>query len=152
MSGLCQPLPLTQSVSAIFYHQYILDNLLLRLMSCDRLLDVPRIGKFSYFLCCHITYHIELNIHIIKIVCINLVYSEDLCKEQMRLYMVGIGPWIRFPDTLHELLAHLPAVLGMYEYFLRLIIIYLLNFGKAEIFLNSSEEEILAFSSTLILF
>jgi hypothetical protein len=108
---------------------FMLDNLLLRLMSCDRLLDVPRIGKFSSLLCCHSrTYwashscyqHNQLQHirHRVQCSVLNLVYSEDLCKEQMRLYMVGIGPWIRFPDTLHELLAHLPAVLGIYDFFL----------------------------------
>ena len=52
----------------IFKKYYFLDNLLLRLMSCDRLLDVPRIGKFSSLLCCHLVPHIKLQIHIIHTV------------------------------------------------------------------------------------
>ena len=41
------------------------------------------------------------------------LYSEELCKEQMRLFVVDIGPWVRFTPTIHELYAHLPQLIGI---------------------------------------
>ena len=34
----------------------------------------------------------------------------------MLLYLEGVGPWIRFPDTVHEGLAHLPETLSKSQY------------------------------------
>ena len=38
--------------------------------------------------------------------------SEELCQEQMLLMVEGLGSWVEFPDTIHELLAHLVEVIG----------------------------------------
>ena len=32
---------------------------------------------------------------------------DELCKQQMRLQLLHIGDWIKFPETIHELYAHL---------------------------------------------
>ena len=36
-----------------------------------------------------------------------------LCTEQALRYVEGIGDWIKFPDTIHEMLSHLPETLGI---------------------------------------
>ena len=41
-----------------------------------------------------------------------LFVSEELCQEQMLLMVEGLGSWVEFPDTIHELLAHLVEVIG----------------------------------------
>ena len=59
------------------YNQIISNNfVILRLISCDCLLDLKKI--------------------------------EELCKNQMLLYINQIGHWISFTDTVHEGLAHFP--------------------------------------------
>ena len=37
---------------------------------------------------------------------------EKLCIEQGLRYVSDLGSWIQFPDTVHELYAHLPQALG----------------------------------------
>jgi hypothetical protein len=46
---------------------------------------------------------------------------DELCKEQMKLMLLDVGNWIRFPETVHELYAHLAQFIGMLElrFFLR---------------------------------
>ena len=38
--------------------------------------------------------------------------SGQLCKEQMKLLVQHVGNWIRIPETLHELYAHLAQFIG----------------------------------------
>ena len=42
------------------------------------------------------------------------LFQDELCKEQMLLKVHHIGGWIRFPETVHELYAHLPQLIGIY--------------------------------------
>lgn len=37
---------------------------------------------------------------------------DILCKEQMRLQVLDIGEWVRFPETIHEFYAHLAEMIG----------------------------------------
>ena len=37
---------------------------------------------------------------------------DKLCKEQMKLQLIHIGEWIRFPESVHELYAHLAQFIG----------------------------------------
>ena len=46
----------------------------------------------------------------------NTTYLEKLCSEQMLRYIDGIGDWVRFPDTIHEGLAHLAETIGLLHY------------------------------------
>ena len=39
-------------------------------------------------------------------------YLDVLCKEQMLLQVQDIGGWITFPETIHELYAHLAELIG----------------------------------------
>ena len=36
---------------------------------------------------------------------------EMLCKRQMKLFVIDIGEWVRFPPTIHEFYAHLPQII-----------------------------------------
>ena len=47
--------------------------------------------------------------------CHGLTYltPEKLCTEQALRYVSDLGGWIEFPDTVHELYAHLPQAIGM---------------------------------------
>ena len=41
-----------------------------------------------------------------------IFFTEKLVKKQMLLYLEGIGDWVKFPDTIHEGLSHLPEALS----------------------------------------
>jgi hypothetical protein len=41
-----------------------------------------------------------------------LMFLELLCVEQLLAYIEEIKDWIKFPDTIHEGLAHLAETLG----------------------------------------
>lgn len=43
------------------------------------------------------------------------MFLEFLCVEQLLAYIKEIGDWIKFPDTIHEGLAHLAETLGQYS-------------------------------------
>ena len=47
---------------------------------------------------------------------------DELCKEQMK-EMLQVGKWIRYPETVHELYAHLAQYIGNLAY---LIVKYLI--------------------------
>ena len=72
------------------------DNLILNLTSCGRPLDVEKIGD---------KHGPEQTNH-------KFVFLELLCVEQLMAYVEEVGDWIRFPDTIHEGLAHLAETLG----------------------------------------
>ena len=38
---------------------------------------------------------------------------ERLVTKQALRYVSGIGPWIQFTDTVHEMLSHLPETIGL---------------------------------------
>ena len=42
------------------------------------------------------------------------IFLDKLCKEQMQLMVRDVGPWIRIPETLHELYAHLSQFIGKF--------------------------------------
>ena len=45
------------------------------------------------------------------------VFSEELCKHQMLLLVKDVGDWVKFPETTHELYAHLAEMIGKLESF-----------------------------------
>ena len=76
--------------------QILLNDLtLLTIMSSDKLMNVSKVGEFL----------------IIFLLLKMLSIAEDLCKQQMRLLLIDIGPWVRVTPTLHELYAHLPQLI-----------------------------------------
>ena len=77
--------------------QILLNDLtILRLMSCGYLLLPSKIGKLIHFM-------LQVD---------DKILLEVLCREQMKLQLVDIGGWIRFPETVHELYAHLHQFIG----------------------------------------
>ena len=48
--------------------------------------------------------------------CNVIFYLDVLCKEQMLLQVQDIGGWITFPETIHELYAHLAELIGKVMY------------------------------------
>ena len=46
----------------------------------------------------------------------NLISIDKLCKKQQLLCVQDIGPWVRFPDTLHEGYGHLAQVMGKFSF------------------------------------
>ena len=87
------------------------DMLLLRLMSCDHYLLHDKIGQFNT---------------VMKYSFNSFPISEDLCREQMLLLVIDIGDWVKFPETVHELYAHLPQMIG--RLFISFIFIFMWYF------------------------
>ena len=48
----------------------------------------------------------------ILLVATSIFYLDVLCKEQMLLQVQDIDGWITFPETIHELYAHLAELIG----------------------------------------
>ena len=72
------------------------DLIILRLTSCKLKVLVEEVGK-------------PFLRRSIPCICI---YLDKLCKKQQLLCVQDIGPWVKFPDTLHEGYGHLAQVLG----------------------------------------
>ena len=75
---------------------------ILRLMSCDYQLLPSKIGEA---LSLYLADFLERSI---------ILFSEELCKQQMKLLVVHVGEWVKFPETIHELYAHLPEMIGKF--------------------------------------
>ena len=73
------------------------DLIILRLISCRYRVLVDKIGI-----------SIMNNLFSSPITCT----LDELCIKQQLLCVEDIGPWVRFPDTLHEGYAHVAAVMG----------------------------------------
>ena len=74
------------------------DLVILRLMSCDYVLLPDKIG-------------IRLVSNKFKIIFKH--FPAHLCVEQMKLKLTELGgAWVRFPDSIHELYAHLAQFIG----------------------------------------
>ena len=55
-----------------------------------------------------------------------LFVLDNLCKEQMKLKVLDIGQWVRLPETMHELYAHLAQIIGRFCFFIGCVINLLL--------------------------
>ena len=92
----------------------ILDLTLLRLMSCSYLLLPDKIGRSGNLIRTVKIFPDYSEIQKCRKLVWGLIlfFPAELCKEQMRLHLLDVGSWIRFPETVHELYAHLPQFIG----------------------------------------
>ena len=59
----------------------------------------------NHRLCKYVDYRIVPKLYLCFIL-------EELCKEQMLLQVSDVGPWVCFPETVHELYAHLAELIS----------------------------------------